>query len=485
MSDPTPTQILPVFDWLDPRAHPLGDAWLLTIITILLAIGLPRVVGGAQIDFAACALGLLGLGVIHVGFALVAARFATRRRLRTRLLTALHLLGVVTVALIWQRAGGLQNPVLLGVFVLPVFGAVFISRWQSYLTAALSVLTVVVLGSGQVPAATQGHWYLPGLAAGVDWLSAVVRPPGEGGRPFAAFYAPAGYYAMLLQVFAVVMLGCAVAAEYLRTVYDRLNSHVAIARSETSRSRGLWSALVEELPLPAALVDVDTHEILFASAAAVGAWSGAGGAITGRGFFEVVKFSYPEAIEALISGRDGIEPLSMVHTSGQLRATEVRVRHIAQDGRRLALVTVSDTTGAFCVGAALDAAEHAALVVTAAGRVLALNKPAQAVFPEAKVGGEVSTLVPEAGRGAAWWDPGISRCKKMHLSVMRRVYQVTATSVALPGEEERLYVIAFMPTSAFAGRDRSATTVRAAALVASVDTDLDATAVTSVRRAPS
>ena len=482
MTDSTPTQILPVFNWLDPRAHPLGDTWLLTIFTILLAIGVPRVVEGIQIDFAVCALGLLTLGVIHVGFAVVAARLATRTQLRTRLLTALHLLGVLTVAFIWQRAGGLQNPVLLGVFVLPVIGAVFISRWQSYLTAALSVLAVVVLAAAQVPAATQGHWYVPGLQAAADWLSTVGRLPGEGGRPFAAFYAPAGYYAALLQVFAVVVFGCAVAAEYLRTVYDRLNVHVAMARSETLRSRGLWSALVEELPLPAALVDSDTHEILCASAAAVAAWTGAGPPITGRGFFEVVKFSYPEAIEALISGRDGVEPLSMVHTSGQLRATEVRVRHIAQDGRRLALVTVSDTTEAFCVGAALDAAEHAALVVNAAGRVLVLNKPAQAVFPEAKAGGEVSKILPEAGEGVAWWDPGISRCKKMHLTVTRRVYQVTATAVALPGEEERLYVIAFVPTSAFAGRDRGATTVRAAALVAS--TDLDATTVTSVRRAP-
>lgn len=484
MRQATPTQILPVFNWLDPRAHPLGDTWLLTIITILLAIGVPRVVGGLQFDFAACTLGLLMLGLIHIGFALVAARLATRAQLRTRLLTALHLLGVVIIALIWQRAGGLQNPVLLGVFMLPVIGAVFISRWQSYATAALSVLTVVVLAAGQVPAATQGHWYVPWLHAAVDWLSAVARPPDASGQPFAAFYAPAGYYAMLLQVFAVVLFGCAVAAEYLRTVYDRLNAHVAMARSETLRSRGLWSALVEELPLPAALVDVDTHEILFASAAAVGAWSGGGAAITGRGFFEVVKFSYPEAIEALISGRDGVEPLSMVNANGQLRATEVRVRHIAQDGRRLALVTVSDTTEAFCVGAALDAAEHAALVVNANGRVLALNKPAQAVFPEAKVGGEVSTVVPEAGGGAAWWDPGVSRCKKMHMTVTRRVYQVTATAVALPGEEERLYVIAFVPTSAFAGRDRGATTVRAAALVASAGTDLDATTVTSVRRMP-
>jgi PAS domain-containing protein len=351
------------------------------------------------------------------------------------------------------------------VFVLPVIGAVFISRWQSYVTAALSVVTVALMASGQAPPAPEPLWHVPGLSAAAEWLSSVGSLKGGAGRPFAAFYSPAGYYAVLLQVFAIVAFGCAVAAEYLRTVYDRLNVQVAMARSETLRSQGLWSALVEELPLPAALIDADTHEILCASAMAISTWGARGGAIAGRELFEVVQFSYPEAIEALIGGRDGVEPLSMVHMGGQLLATEVRVQHVAQDGRRLALVSLSDTTEAFCVRAALDAAEHAALVVDARGRVLVINRPARAVFPEAQAGSQLSRLVPEAGAGAAWWDPGMSRCKKMHLTVTRRVYRVTATAVALPGEEERLYVVAFLPAPgvvpapAVAGADRDATTL--------------------------
>jgi hypothetical protein len=458
--DRNPTRIIPVFNWLDPRAHPLGDTWLLTIFTILLAIGVPRVTGGLEIDFVGCALGLLALAVIHLGFAVFAARLAGRPQLRTRLLPGLHLLSVVTVAFIWQRAGGLQNPLFLAVFVLPVIGAVFISRWQSYVTAAVSVVMVTVMAAAAAPG-TEPHWYLPGLRAAATWLSSIDSPSGGAGRPFAAFYAPAGYYAVLLQVFAIVLFGCAVAVEYLRTVYDRLYAQVAMARSETLRSQGLWSALVEELPLPAALIDAETHEILGASAIAIGKWGSSPGAIAGRNFFAVVHFSYPEAIEALIGGRDGVEPLNMVRMGEQLLVTEVHVQHIAHNGRRLALVTVSDTTEAFCVRAALDAAEHAALVVDATGRVLVINRPARAVFPEAKPGSEVSSLVAEADAGAAWWDPGMSRSKKMHLTVMRRAYQVTATAVALPGEEERLYVIAFMPAAAVAGADRSATTLTA------------------------
>jgi PAS domain-containing protein len=432
MIDRTPTEILPRVNWLDPRAHPLGDTWLLTIFTILLAIGLPRLASGLEIDFAVCALGLLALALIHVGFAVMAARVAARPKVRTRVLTALHALGVVTVGFIWQHAGGLQNPALLAAFVLPVIGAVFVSRWQPYATAALSVVTVMVLTSGQAP-----------------------------GRPFPAFYAPAGYSAVLLEVFAVTVFGCAVAVEYLRTVFDRLHAQVSMARGEAMRSQKLWSELLQELPLPAALIDADTQEILSASAMALSIWSAPGGAIVGRGFFEVLQFSYPEAIETLINGQGGVEPLCIVRAGEQLLATEVRVQHLAENGRRLALVTVSDATEALCVKAALDAAEHAALVVDASGRVLVVNRPARAVFPEAQAGVQISQLVPEASDQAAWWDPGLSRCKRISLTVMRRVYRVTTTAVALPGEEARLYVVAFMPASAVAGADRGATTLTA------------------------
>jgi hypothetical protein len=41
---------------------------------------------------------------------------------------------------------------------------------------------------------------------------------------------------------------------------------------------------------------------------------------------------------------------------------------------------------------------------------------------------------------------------------MRRMYQVTTNAVALPGEEARLYVVAFLPMARVAAEDQSATT---------------------------
>jgi hypothetical protein len=43
------------------------------------------------------------------------------------------------------------------------------------------------------------------------------------------------------------------------------------------------------------------------------------------------------------------------------------------------------------------------------------------------------------------------------MTVTRRMYQVTASAVALPGEEARLCVIAFLPMARVAAEDQSAT----------------------------
>jgi len=454
MNDSHGTQLLPALLWRDPRIHPLDDTWLLTIFTILPAIALPRFVSGVDIDFAATAVGLLGLGAIHLCFTALSSR-ATRNPLRlTRTLSVLHTLGVITVAFIWQHAGGVQNPLFLMVFALPVIGATFLSRWQPYFVAALAAVMVALMASSQAP---ELRWYAPaGLSAAADWLSGVlVKATGAGSLPFASFYAPSAYFVVLLEAFVTMLFACAVAAEYLGSIFERLQGQVSAARAETARSQALWSALLEQLPLPAVLLDANTHEVMCVSAPAMAKFFGGEESIVGRDFFQAIHFSYPEAVQQLINGAGGVERLSMVRLGDQLLATEVRVQHLAQRGRRFALVIVNDTTEAFCLGAALDVAEHAALVTDSQGRVLAFNRPARALFSGTAVGAEVSRLLPQFDSGTRWWDPGLSGRRKMHVTVMRRVYQLTTSSVPLPGEDAKLYVIAFLPVARVAAADQT------------------------------
>jgi hypothetical protein len=163
---------------------------------------------------------------------------------------------------------------------------------------------------------------------------------------------------------------------------------------------------------------------------------------------EIVHFSYPDVVQNLIEGAGGVAPGATIRVTGELRATEVSVRHMPYPGRRLALVVIRDVTDATCVKIALDMAGHAALVVDSRGRVKAFNKAALALFPGTRIGTDVSLGLPSPSAwGAFWWQSGITGRRKALVEIRQRTYEVTRSAVALPGEEQSLLVVALRPVA--------------------------------------
>lgn len=433
------TQLLPPPSWNDPRVHLLDDTWLLTIFAVLLATALPWLVSAFDINFVAASLGLLALGAIHVAFTLLERpmRFGERRPL----LTALHVTGVLVVGFIWMHAGGLQNPAFLTIFVLPVVGAIFLSRWQPYLMALAAIVVVGAVALAQAP---ELRWYAPGLNAAGAWLATILDQEGAvTNAPFQGFYAPSGYFVVLLEIFAILVFACAIAAEYLGTIFERLHANVDVARAEAERGQEFWATLIEDLPLPALLVDTDSLRILCASEQA--SEFCAAEPVSGSSLFETIRFSYPDVIQELIGAAGGVAPLSMIQVGDRLHATEVRVRHTAQKGRRFALVVIHDKTEEFTARAALDATGQAVLVIDSHARILAFNKPALTLFAGMEKDADASLLLSLSGMPPRWWEPDLSGRRKMHVEIPPRVYQVTSTASLLPGEDERLYVVTLLP----------------------------------------
>lgn len=448
------TQLMPAPSWSDPRIHLLDDTWLLTIFAILLATVVPWLMSGLDIDFIATCLGLLGLGAIHVAFTIIGKPAQSGERRPA--LAALHIAGIFVTGFIWLRAGGLQNPAFLVVFVLPVVGAIFLSRWQPYLMALLAIVTVGAVALAQAP---ELRWYAPGLNTIGTWLATLLGQDGAAtSAPFAGFYAPSSYYVVLLEVFAIAMLACAVASEYLGTIFERLHSHIDVARAEAERGHEFWEALIEDLPLPALLVDADTLHVVCASKQAAG--FSAAQIEPGRKLFETISFSYPDVLQELIAHIGGSAPLSMIKIGDRLRATEVHVQHISQRGRRFALVVIHDRTEEFTVRAALDVSGQAVLVIDAQARILAFNKPAQALFAALEKDSDATRLLSLAEVPLRWWEPGLTGRRKMHIQIGPRIYQVTCSSSPLPGEAQQLYVVAFLPMARAPG-DRTGTTMNA------------------------
>ncbi|HTW37777.1 MAG TPA: PAS domain-containing protein [Steroidobacteraceae bacterium] len=439
------TQLLPAPAWSDPRVHLLDDLWLLTIFAILFVAGVPWLVSSFELQIGAALIGLLALTAIHVAFTMLAAPSKALHPGRRRALALLHAVGVVIVGLVWHYAGGLQNPAFLIVFVLPVIGAIFLSRWQPYVVAVLAIVVAAAVAASEAP---ELRWYVSGLDPAGAWLSGLFgRPAAEAATPFPGFYAPTGYFLVLLEVFAILMVACAFAAEYLGTVFDRLHAHVTGARADAERAQELWASLIEELPLPAVLVDASSLQIVAESAAFATVSCTEGAPASGRKLSEAVRFSYPDIVEELVKGTGGAAEHLVLRPAGELRVAGIRVQHLAHRGRRLALILIEETTQSFAVRAALDAAEQAILVIDAGDRVLAFNKPALALFSGTRVGSDASSLLSQPQAPPRWWEPGLTGRRKMHLRILPRIFQVTSTAIALPGEEERIVVVAFLPVA--------------------------------------
>lgn len=435
------TQVLPPPAWSDPRIHLMDDTWLLTIFGILLATTLPWVVSAFDVNFFAASLGLLALGAIHIAFSTLGRPARTGRR--RPLLTALHVSGVLIVGFIWMNVGGLQNPAFLMVFALPVVGAIFLSRWQPYLMALLAVVVVGAVALAQVP---ELRWYAPGLnTVGAGLATILGQETAAVSAPFRGFYAPSSYYLVLLEVFAILVFACAVAAEYLGTIFERLHTNVDLARVEAERGQEFWSTLIDSLPVPALLVEMDTAAIVRASERA--AWFCATEPVPGGNLFETVHFSYPEMVQELLAKSGGAVPLSMIKVGDRLCATQVRVQHMAQKGRRLALVLIHDKTEEFTIRTALDATGQAVLVIDAHSRILAFNKPTLSLFAGIEKDADATVLLSLTGMPERWWEPGITGRRKTHVEISPRIYEVTSSASTLPGEEEQLYVVTFLPVA--------------------------------------
>ena len=455
---PDNNQLLPQALWQNPRIHLLDDLWLLTILAIVLAIGVPWLFSGFAVQAGVASWGLLGLGAIHIAFTSLASPTRSVGRWRDNTLTLLDVIGVILIGFVWSHVGGLQNPLFLMVFVLPVMGSMFLSRWHPFLIALLSILVVIVVAISQAP---ELRSYASSLLGSETLLNRLFGRQGpELQSSFAGFYAPTGYLVAVLEVFSVILLACAVAAEYVGTIFERLIANSIVARSDSEKAQELWATLIERLPLPALLIDPSSLRIVACSDVARTFLRIGDAAPDGRNLFEVARFSFIDLVQELISGALGTATLMAMHVEDEVRLTQVNVLQVVHKKRRLALLMIEDVTESFCLKAAWDNSEFAALVVDAQGRVRAFNKPTATLFSGVKVGVHAEQLLSQLVAGLPWWEPGLTRRRKMHIEIDARIYEVTSSEIALPGEEQRLYSVSLLPVARTDTMDKAGGTGR-------------------------
>jgi hypothetical protein len=178
----------------------------------------------------------------------------------------------------------------------------------------------------------------------------------------------------------------------------------------------------------------------------------------GLNLFEVARFSFIDLVQEMIAGAVGTATLTALHVADEVRLAQVRVLQVVHKKRRLTLLTLEDVTEAFCLKAAWDASEAAALVVDGLGHVRAFNKPTATLFSGVTIGANAEQLLSQLVAGLPWWESGLTRRRKMHIEIDSRVYEVTSSEIALPGEAQRLYSVSLLPVARADSPDRAGAT---------------------------
>src|SRR5258708_39846923 len=96
------TQLMPRLGWENPRVRLLSDSWLLTIVAILSATGVPWFASGFEMDLGTASWGLLALGGILIALTILESRTSPPHRSPAPALPLLDVIIVIVLGFTFQ-----------------------------------------------------------------------------------------------------------------------------------------------------------------------------------------------------------------------------------------------------------------------------------------------------------------------------------------------------------------------------------------------
>lgn len=425
---------------LQQRKQVLDDGWLLMLLSVALAVGIPWFLRNSRVDLAPVMWAVFAYGVAYLA---VSRGIERLRGPRASLagLTALQAIAVVFVAYLWHHAGNLQNPMFLMVFAIPVAAAgCVLPGARASLLALLAVAAATFVALLNAP---QLRWYMSQLGIPVEAIPAALTL--QGPRPFPGLDMPAAYLFLLLVTFAVLVFAVALLSQSVAAQLRGLLARLEASGKALTQANTLAAEVMRAAPYPTVLVYADTLNVAQASQVFLQRLELLPEWLQERDLFALVDFGAPEAIREMIAGDGGEVPVATYRVGGTLHLARIRVSPVRHAGVRYACVTFEDALEGIVQHAAFDAVSDALLVIGWDGRIRAFNSAAAGSLPALRAGLDAA-LVLGAGEGAAgWWVLGPRAQRERPVSLGGKSYEARCTAVAIPGMQDRLTVVQLRP----------------------------------------
>lgn len=425
---------------LRERKLVVDAVWLASLLLLLLAIALPWYHGLLELDLAPVTWVLLGYGAAHLVVTLAADRLRDRRWL-LRCAFLLQIAAVLMLGVIWCLLGGVQTPMLLLAFVLPVVASGMLAlRWWPYVLAAFAI---VVAWSAAVLTSPGLRWYLARLAPSLEWLTSMPAVTVHGAFP--SLELEPAFVLVMLELFAVLALAAAVTTDSLAGMQHRLAARLDSSGAAVREARSLAQQMVRASTRPAALVDQSTHRVVEASESLMRQFLLDPSELPDRTLSEMLGMPYPEALHAAIA-RGGEVPHAVCRIGGETRLVGISAYPVEHAGVRYSHVSLTDVSHVHHLEGGLDIVELPCVMLDANRRILHLNRAARTVFGDVPRGHPASPALEPSGAPARWWDPGPRRSHRREIRIGETAYRADLAVGDLPAQTGGLVVITLQPS---------------------------------------
>jgi PAS domain-containing protein len=306
-----------------------------------------------------------------------------------------QLLGTAFVGVVWHQAGGLQQPILPLLIVLPLLPAfALLNLWQRTCAGGALVmlmLTGVLLAPSNANSFLQERYGLQLALHGLPtWLP-------RSRVAFADVSVSAPYELMLTATAVVTTIALAATAGIVASISVRLNRRTLTLGNEVERLRQLNTQLMVHAPSADLLVAAGTGRIVTASLrfAQEFNWTASPGSF----LLDVVSFRFPDLIRRLML--DGGEDVQIATIQGREYLLRVRAVVAGQPGDQLSRMCFERCDELAWRGE-VNALDEPIFAINSNGQVLFPNRAAVELLGAAVEGRMAESLF--EGSAEHWWD---------------------------------------------------------------------------------
>lgn len=416
---------------LRERKRIVDAIWLSSLAILFVALLVPWFFRVIEFNLEALALSVLTYGLAYSIMALV-----TDRQSFSRVgigLRAMQASSVFFLALMWHLVGGLDNPMFLLAFILPVMtsGATMIG-WRPYAIALLSVLCVLAVALIESP---DLRWYLTQLGLPVSWVGAWL-PPGFPSRvqPFPGLRTPPAFQLMLLEIFIIVVFAVAFMSTPLVSLLLRLYSRLQVSAQSLRELQGLFQAVLQAEPEPGLIVYADTEQVVHASSSFFKRMLLMPSDIVGKSLFELIQFEQPERLRDALKKERGEVPFCVYRVGPETRIANVNFYRTEHEGTAYFYLGLQEVTDLYYLHAAFNAMGDPLVVISINQELLYANRAGQALFGTLHLGMTVQNFIRLARLYDEWRGLGEHSARTYRTDIDFRPYEVSGVVAQLPGE---------------------------------------------------